>query len=100
MRMKVEYFEIRGNLLKLYVKKTFLQWFRGLKKEDFERFDSMFENGFENYLGTSIDESQKYIILTFVLRSKKDFYYKELIKRDKLLEELKKTYKKIKELED
>ena len=63
---KVLKIEKKDNMLNIWIKK------KGKYLEYTEMFDRQFKDEYISYLGTSIDESGKYIILTFVLRSEED----------------------------
>ena len=65
---KCDYFKITNNHLQIYIKMPFLAGFGNFAK----RYNSKYANGYENYLGESIDVTGKYLILTFVLRNKED----------------------------
>lgn len=65
---KVKYFKIEGRLLRLYIK---IPLFSNFHKQS-KYYRQKYSNGYENYLGESIDKTGKYIILDFVLRNKRD----------------------------
>lgn len=70
---------------------------KGKYLEYAKMFDEQFNDEFVSYLGTSLDESGKYIILTFVLRNEKDLINYIITPTDEYKKFGKKMYKKLKE---
>lgn len=68
MEKYVRYFEKENNLLKLYIKIPF-----GKTLEDLMiYFKNKYDDGWMSFLGSGIDVTGNYVILSFVLRNDND----------------------------
>lgn len=66
--MKIKKIIKEGRFLNLYVRKAFfVNW-----EDEINFYNNRFNDGNETFLGCGIDETGKYIILTFILRSKEE----------------------------
>ena len=77
----IRFFKKEGDFLKLYIK---VPKFNKNKKINIMReyFRTKYSDNFLSYLGCGFDISCKYIILTFVLRNRKDIeQYEKVIKK-------------------